>query len=683
MRHSSRTRSIRKSLCIALVAALVILGVYDSMLPQAVLACPGPVGPTYPGTEALDSTITLQMPFIAGEIWTVGGAGSFYGNNEHCNDPNNDYYATDWNKTNDDGASVLPVADGVVSNIQAPPCPEGGLGCYVQIDHANGYRTRYAHLSLVLVANQASVHTWTLIGKVGDTGLPAGSGSHLHLTFRRDNGGYFSHCNTAIAPSTTCPNGEARLAPQGHRPSPMLTTLGPTVLQDGQTYTSVNGRVYLADLHNNNNGWTSEFYVRNDGTESRNITTTYFTSSGTPTVSDICVLNLNQWCWIPVNLNNRLPAGATGSAFMNGGEAVSVVAVNRNAIWGSGYAYTGRTAPTSTLYLPETLDLNTSTGTFLMSFPVLNTGPAATNVTATFFNSSGSLRTTQVANGVAANGLSTEFPTSDIAAGNDYYGAGVVTTTVQPLATVVRVYDNTHRRLGYLGISVISTTVWLPFVMTRLANDWGATIWVQNTTNVASTVTVDFYQEGSSSVYKTTGQVALPAKGMTSFNLRTNNYGLGWGWYGSARVSAGQPVAIVVNQLQDATFLGASYEGIPASAGSNAVVLPYAVRQYNSCYYSNFTVRNLGSADATVRIRYYDGNGNLVASSSSNETVKSHVVYNLYLTTPPSNHVFPPLGFSGSAVISGTNSQPIAASSNLVDKCASNNDTISYTGINR
>ena len=91
MRHSSRNRSFSQSLRIALVAAFVILGVYDAMLPQAVLACPGPTG-TFPGTEAYASTIMLQMPFIAGEIWTVGGAGSFYGNGEHCNDPNNRRY---------------------------------------------------------------------------------------------------------------------------------------------------------------------------------------------------------------------------------------------------------------------------------------------------------------------------------------------------------------------------------------------------------------------------------------------------------------------------------------------------------------------------------------------------------------------------------------------------------------
>jgi hypothetical protein len=87
-----------QSLRIALIEALVILGLYEAIPPQVALACPGPTGVTYPGTEAYNSTITLQMPVVAGETWTVGGVGSLYGNKEHCNDPNNDDYATDWNR---------------------------------------------------------------------------------------------------------------------------------------------------------------------------------------------------------------------------------------------------------------------------------------------------------------------------------------------------------------------------------------------------------------------------------------------------------------------------------------------------------------------------------------------------------------------------------------------------------
>jgi hypothetical protein len=219
------------------------------------------------------------MPFIAGETWTVGGVGSFYGNGKHCNSYN-DYYATDWNRLNDDGANVLPVADGVVSGIVPPTCPvQIGYGCYVQIDHPNGYRTLYAHLSDVLIANGTSVHTWTLIGKVGASGL-GGGGAHLHLTFRHyDNGDYYSHCYNNGQP---CPNGEAGQAPQGYRPSLMRTGLGSTILQDGQTYTSTNGRVYLPDLRNNNS-WVSELFVYNSGLVTRTVKVYYFKPDGTST----------------------------------------------------------------------------------------------------------------------------------------------------------------------------------------------------------------------------------------------------------------------------------------------------------------------------------------------------------------------------------------------------------------
>jgi hypothetical protein len=63
---------------LSMLSTLVILGVYDAMLPQAVLACPVPTDFTYPGTEAYANTITLQMPFIAGETWTVGELARFW-----------------------------------------------------------------------------------------------------------------------------------------------------------------------------------------------------------------------------------------------------------------------------------------------------------------------------------------------------------------------------------------------------------------------------------------------------------------------------------------------------------------------------------------------------------------------------------------------------------------------------
>jgi hypothetical protein len=102
MSHNSQYGSIDKArlgrygVMIGVYAVLTVLSFLYAWLRQTVWACP--TGVTYPGTEAYTSTITLQMPFIAGQVWTVGGTGSFYGNGEHCNSLN-DYYATDWNRT--------------------------------------------------------------------------------------------------------------------------------------------------------------------------------------------------------------------------------------------------------------------------------------------------------------------------------------------------------------------------------------------------------------------------------------------------------------------------------------------------------------------------------------------------------------------------------------------------------
>lgn len=55
---------------------------------------------------------------------------------------------------------------------------KGGYGKLVEIVHSNGYRTRYAHLSKIMVRKGQLVQQKEIIGKVGTTGLA--TGPHLH-----------------------------------------------------------------------------------------------------------------------------------------------------------------------------------------------------------------------------------------------------------------------------------------------------------------------------------------------------------------------------------------------------------------------------------------------------------------------------------------------------------------------
>lgn len=213
-----------------------LAGVVDQIPSSPSVIC-DTSGGSYTGNEASNSPITIWMPFENGQIWQVGNVGSFYGNYMHCN-ANNDYYATDWTRVNGStqGAKVLPIADGQISDYDSPPCPTTGYGCYVQVDHANGtVRTLYAHLQSVYQTS-GSVNHWEPIGEVGGSGS-AGGAFHLHLTFKSKSSGiYYSHCNK----SGGCDNGEDAQSPQSSRPSPMKTAGGNVQLVDGGVYTSNN-----------------------------------------------------------------------------------------------------------------------------------------------------------------------------------------------------------------------------------------------------------------------------------------------------------------------------------------------------------------------------------------------------------------------------------------------------------
>lgn len=60
-----------------------------------------------------------------------------------------------------------------------------GYGNFVEIEHAGGFRTLYAHLSKTMVNVGDSVNIAQQIGCVGSTGIS--TGSHLHYEVRKGN----------------------------------------------------------------------------------------------------------------------------------------------------------------------------------------------------------------------------------------------------------------------------------------------------------------------------------------------------------------------------------------------------------------------------------------------------------------------------------------------------------------
>jgi murein DD-endopeptidase MepM/ murein hydrolase activator NlpD len=80
----------------------------------------------------------------------------------------------------DAGADVLAVASGIVTWAG----PREGYGNLIEINHGNGYTTRYAHNAQTVVAVGDTVQRGQAIAVVGSTGRS--TGPHVHFEVLRD-----------------------------------------------------------------------------------------------------------------------------------------------------------------------------------------------------------------------------------------------------------------------------------------------------------------------------------------------------------------------------------------------------------------------------------------------------------------------------------------------------------------
>ena len=79
------------------------------------------------------------------------------------------------------GTPVMSTAEGVVTMAKK----NGSFGLMIEVNHGFGFKTRYAHLSKMLVKRGARVKRGEIIGLVGSTGRSTGSHLHYEVVFRK------------------------------------------------------------------------------------------------------------------------------------------------------------------------------------------------------------------------------------------------------------------------------------------------------------------------------------------------------------------------------------------------------------------------------------------------------------------------------------------------------------------
>ena len=120
-------------------------------------------------TGAVSTPPDFQLPFPCGQVWS--------GQTRENHSPSR---AVDFNRADDYGDTVVAAAAGKVTRVDN----EGSVsyGRWIEIDHGNGWRTRYAHLSVQSVKVGQSVSQGQKIGELGNTG--GSTGPHLHFEER-------------------------------------------------------------------------------------------------------------------------------------------------------------------------------------------------------------------------------------------------------------------------------------------------------------------------------------------------------------------------------------------------------------------------------------------------------------------------------------------------------------------
>lgn len=126
----------------------------------------------------------FQLPFPCGQVWA--------GQTRTGHSPTR---AVDFNRGDDLGDTVVAAASGTVTRVDN----EGGVsyGRWIEIAHAGGYRTRYAHLASQSVRSGQSVSRGQKIGTLGSTG--GSTGPHLHYELRLNGAAVSAKFNGATA----------------------------------------------------------------------------------------------------------------------------------------------------------------------------------------------------------------------------------------------------------------------------------------------------------------------------------------------------------------------------------------------------------------------------------------------------------------------------------------------------
>jgi len=273
-------------------------------------------------------------------------------------------------------------------------------------------------------------------------------------------------------------------------------------------------------------------------------------------------------------------------------------------------------------------------GGFATVFQISNMGDQPANINVDFYDASGTLVSgaTKTYSGVPVNGSKTVVQITDATLPSGSYSA--VISSDQPLAGIVNQEFYSSGSISpqppvsaYSAFQAGSNTVYNPSIMYNYYGFY-TELYIMNVGNGDASVRIDYYpgkdgtlDMGASGIFETFSvkqyqSVKKSQQSMANLGAPAGNGQYVGKFFGSAKVTANQPLAVVVNEHQPSNYRLLTYNGFGETSLSAEVAVPTIMRNFYG-YYTSTTILNTSSTDkACVEVTYTANSASAPASGT-------------------------------------------------------------------
>jgi hypothetical protein len=300
---------------------------------------------------------------------------------------------------------------------------------------------------------------------------------------------------------------------------------------------------------------------------------------------------------------------------------------------GDATSYSGVPVPSgvgATLYAPTIV--NNAYGGYTTGIGLLNQGSSPTNVTITYRDGSGAVIKTQTVIGLAAHAYHALYSGDAVLAlPSGFAGTATITSsTGQPLGAIINETGPGWQFSSYDAVATGSTLLNVPVALNNAYGGYYTGMAIQNTSAIAGTVFVTYYDASGTATIKTFSIAAFGSLGVYQGSATD---GPAAGAY-TAVIQSTLTLAAIINEVAPAA--GAAQQSTSYntfSAGSASLHLPLVENAGSDPWNTGEGIMNTGSGSTTVTVTYYEAFDGTPVGTPQTHTLASQAFWGLYQPT--------------------------------------------------